>query len=387
MLLFIQKEQFKTALSQTKKALPKIVIQEERAHILCVYRESELIMSATNGDLKARHVVEVTSDETAEVSFTMDPKIVEKLLSKIDHDRILIEYSDSDKTVKIYTSEDKGSFTTLQSFSQDKMLTVPALGDVSVKHAVPKKVFLFSLKYAQNYLAPPKDDQKQYDFVIIHEGKVYAANGLNKMGFIVFKSFVDFENVCIRKSAVPLLISYAEDSDDSDITFIETAKDIGITNSDGKHFFTFLKSNIEPPTMRTEYTRSEGPYTRVDKKKMLKVLERLFVSNKSTSTMGVEITLNGEGQTACIDMSPLTSLKSCEKFNCVRVDDPSSESVEHVIDYRILKSILSSFETDREVRLHINEDTKFFKVYNGGEVDGNKYILAGIGSYSKVIRQ
>ena len=162
---------------------------------------------------------------------------------------------------------------------------------------------------------------------------------------------------------------------------------MGISSADGKCFFTFLKSNVEPPSMKSEYTKSEGPYTRVDKTKMLKVLERLFVSNKSSTVTGVELSLNGFADSACIDMSLLTSLKSCEKFNCSRVNDPSEESVTHVIDYRILKSILSSFGSDKEVRLHINEDTKFFKVYNGGEVDGHKYILAGIGSYSKVIRQ
>jgi hypothetical protein len=71
-------------------------------------------------------------------------------------------------------------------------------------------------------------------------------------------------------------------------------------------------------------------------------------------------------------------------MDCVRVNDSESLKISHVLDFKLFKTILDSFE-DKDIRLYINDSGKFFKVTCTGEIGDSKYMAAGIGSYSKVV--
>jgi hypothetical protein len=186
---------------------------------------------------------------------------------------------------------------------------------------------------------------------------------------------------------LPLFISFMEGIKTEDVKLIETDKDIGVESSDGAMYFSCLKSNIDTPNIPKEHIKSEGPYTTVDKNTLIKVIDRLMVSNTSSSNYGIELQLTGAGSDATLNINLVSSLKVTESFPCTRVNDDSSEEVSHVVDYKIFKSILTAFDADKEVRLHINEEAKFYKVYSSGEVKENKYVLVGIGSYAKIVKQ
>jgi len=385
MKLKIPVAELKKAISIAKKALPKIILQEERGHVLCKLIEDKIVLSATNNDIKAKVIVDALEFSDPDIAFTIDPKVVEKILSKVDIDETLIEYNEEEKTIQIYTTENQQSFTTLQSFPPEKMLTFETVDpDSKNVYTINRNIILSALTFAYNYLAPLKENKKQYDFVVINNGIVYGANGINKMGFFVSQPFKSFENFKIRKESVPFLISVLKSLKDEEINLIESNKDIGIESLDGSIYFSCLKSGLEASKINTDLLKGDAPYTIVNRTKLLKTLDRLVASTSSTTGAGVEYTLSGENENGSIFFNLISNLKIVEQMDCVRINDEESAQIKHVLDFKLFKGILGSFG-DKDTRLYINEKNKFFKVTSTGEVDNNKYMSAGVGSYSKVV--
>jgi hypothetical protein len=243
------------------------------------------------------------------------------------------------------------------------------------------------LEYAKNFLADKKEDQKQFDFVVINGGVVYAANGYNRLGLIVFRTFAQVPGMKIRKLVLPVYLNFVKGVDGNEIKLIDTDKDVGLESMDGKSYFSFLKSTLEAPSIPKEYLKSEGAYTLIDKDRLIKVSERTVITNSSASAVGVELVLSGSGDKATLEVKLVSKRVAVETLTCSRIDDPSSDPVSHVIDFRMLKAILGSFSTDDKVRFHINDNSRFFKVYCKGKVGNETYVLAGVGAYAKIVSQ
>jgi len=375
--------EFKKAISIAKKALPKIILQEERGHILCCAEEDTMVVSATNNDIKAQIKIPLAETIEAAMSFTLDPRIAEKILTKIDIDETTIEYNEEEKTVLVYTTENKQSFTTLQSFPPEKMLTftIPEVTEYDIR----KDLIQAALEFTNNYLAPLKENKKQYDFVILNNGIAYGANGVNKMGFFVSGPLKNFSNFKIRKESVPFMIAALRDlKGEETVKMVEGQKDVGLTTEDGRVFFSCLKSGVESPKINTDLIKGDSAYTLIDKNKLLKTLDRLTASNTSSAGAGIQYELTGVNENASISFHLISNLKAVEQMDCIRVNDEDNQEVSHVLDFKLFKGILSSFG-EKGINLYINDASKFFKVTYKGDIEGTKYLAAGIGSYSKVV--
>lgn len=375
--------EFKKAISIAKKALPKIILQEERGHILCCAEEDTMVVSATNNDIKAQIKIPLAETIEAAMSFTLDPRIAEKILTKIDIDETTIEYNEEEKTVLVYTTENKQSFTTLQSFPPEKMLTftIPEVTEYDIR----KDLIQAALEFTNNYLAPLKENKKQYDFVILNNGIAYGANGVNKMGFFVSGPLKNFSNFKIRKESVPFMIAALRDlKGEETVKMVEGQKDVGLTTEDGRVFFSCLKSGVESPKINTDLIKGDSAYTLIDKNKLLKTLDRLTASNTSSAGAGIQYELTGVNENASISFHLISNLKAVEQMDCIRVNDEDNQEVSHVLDFKLFKGILSSFG-EKGINLYINDASKFFKVTYKGDTEGTKYLAAGIGSYSKVV--
>lgn len=384
----VPKDDFKNAISLARKALSAVVIQEERGHLLFIVRGPKMIIQGTNNDLKARCTIDITNSSGEDFSFTADPKVLEKLASKVEVNDINLNFDKSTLIVKVYTTDTKKSFGTLQSFPPEKMLTFEEhLKAERAEYPVKKEALLFALKYAMNFLADKKEDQKQFDFVIINSGIVYAANGFNKLGLIVFKTFANIPGMKIRKLVLPLYMTFAKGLDGEDVKLTETDKDIGLESIDGKHYFSFLKSTLEAPNIPKEHLKSEGPFTLIDKSRLLKVAERAIITNSSAATVGLELTLSGSGDSSNLELKLVSNRVAVETVSCARMNDDGGENISHILDFRMLKAVLNSFTAKDDIRLHINDKGRFFKVYSKGDVEGEVYVLAGIGAYAKIVSQ
>jgi DNA polymerase III sliding clamp (beta) subunit (PCNA family) len=385
MELKVPVDQLKKAIAITKKALPKLILQEERGHVLCKVVGDKLVVTATNNDIKARVIVGVVECSDSDFAFTIDPKVAEKILSKIELSEVLIQYDVEDKTVKIFTANNDKSFTTLQSFPPEKMLTFDDPGTVDkTSYSMNREAVIYALGFANSYLAPLKENKKQYDFIIINKGIVYGANGVNRMGFFVSNAFKEFENFKIRKESAPFIIATLKALKTETIDIIDTDKDIGVQTSDGVVYFSCLKSGIEAPKINTDILKGDAGYTMIDKAKLIKTMDRLVASQNSSAGAGVEINLSGLAESASVLFTLISNLKVTEQMECIRVNDDSDAEVKHVVDFKLFKGILGSFG-DKDIKVYINDESKFFKVTASGELNDMKYLTAGIGSYSKVV--
>jgi DNA polymerase III sliding clamp (beta) subunit (PCNA family) len=388
MRLVISKDLLKEAVAVASKALSKTVIQPERGHLLFIVSDKVMRVSGTNNDLKAQCIIPLISCEK-DISFSADPKILEKLIGKIDYDNIKIDFEASNLTLKIYTTEDESSFNTVQSFPTDKMLTV---GDIekpmNSSHEVNKEILSRVLSYSWKYLETSKEENKKFDFIIINKGVVFSSNGLNKMGFIVAADFKSVENLKIRKQAVPQFMFVLNKIQDKTVTIGELDNDIVIKTPNGETFFSCLKSTVEAPKINLDYLKKEGPYITINKTELLQKLTRLTVAKTATSNYGVEVTLSGAGDSAYLELALLSNLKAKEKILCTRVNDPSTNDITHILDCKLFLTEISSF-VGEDVSLYINEPNAFFRLYGivKDEEKGLKYISVGVGSYSRIIKK
>lgn len=381
----VDKSEFKKAIGIAQKALPSIVVQEERGHLLVRVRTDKILISATNNDLKAICSIPLTEPVSSDFSFTVDPKSVTKLLTKVKLDVIKIEVDQEKFVARYFTSENGDSFAESQSFPESVMLTFDeTLKDTLVSISIKKDVVAYGVKYAGSYLEDLKVQKDRYDFIIINEGLIYAANGSNKMGFLVCRSFKNFNNFKIRKIFAPIILKVLESLPEEkyeNVTLFETANDIGVRTEDGYIVFSCLKSAISPPDVKRDQANTNGPYCIVNRKEILETIDRLGALDKSLKSFGIIARVKGGGDDATLEMTSLTSLKSKEIIKCKRMDE-SSEDVEHVVDNRLFRGVISSFNKDK-IRLFIIDNNKLFKVFEKGELDVDEYHSFGIGAYAK----
>ncbi len=388
MKLVISKEQLKDALAITSKALPKAVLTPERGHLLFIVKDGILKVSGTNNDLKAQYIVSLISSD-GDISFTVDPKILDKLISKIDQDNISLEFESSNLTLKVYTSEDESSFNTLQTFPTDKMLTVGAVDkDLSVTYPINRELLLRVLSYSWKYLDTSKEENKKYDFIVINNGVSFSANGLNKMGFLVTADFKGINNLKIRKQAIPIFIFILNKLQDKTVILGEMDNDIIIKTESSNVYFSCLKSTVEASKINLDHLKKDGPYVEINRIELIKKLNRLTATRDTATTSGIEVTLSGAGDSSYLDMALLANLKAKERIQCKRVNDTSTSDVTHILDYKLFLMEVSSF-IQENINLYINENNSFFKVHEVIKDDdlGLKYITVGVGSYSRIIKK
>jgi hypothetical protein len=381
----ISKDKLKEAIAISSKALSKAVIQVERGHLLFKVTKTEMKISGTNNDLKAQSVIPVIECDT-ECSFTADPKMLDKLLTKIDSDTVKMEFDQSNLTLKVFTTVDEQSFNTLQSFPPDKMLTVSNVDKaLNITHTISREVLLASLKFSVKYLEAANEENKKFDFVIINNGVIFSANGLNKMGYFVAPNFRGINNIKIRKNATPLFISVLEKIPEDTLILGESDNDVVIRTDNLSTYFSCLKSAVEAPKMDLSYLKKDGPFTEINRIELVKKLNRLGSTRATMIGAGIEIVLSGAGDNSFLDIALLSNLKAKERINCKRVNDDSTEEIKHILDYKLFITEISSFITD-SINIYINTSGSFFKVIESVKEEKKdiKYMTVGVGAYSKI---
>lgn len=378
----VSKKELQRAVAVTRKALSKVIIQQERGHVLMSVADGKMKVSGTNNDLKAQCVIDAQCTGADRAEFTADPKILGNVLNKVDLSEVTMSYDEGEQVVKVYTADGGSSFASLQSFPASMMLTFEPNSNRDATE-IPRATMQSALDYAVRYLSKMTEDSRNFDIVTVSKGIMYAANGLNMLGFMVSGALKPVSDLRLRKAIIPMLSGVLKDIDDEVVNVIQTASEVGIETP--SVYFSALKPAAEPPSVPTDQIKSEGPHTVVDRKLLLKHLDRLAISHTGTpGIIGVNVTLGGIGDSGYLDLS-LISSKSVERVPCQRVDDDNTEPVSHMVEYKIMKSVLSSFEHGDRIRLHINEEGgKSFKAYDKGAIGEDSFVTVGIGGYAKL---
>lgn len=380
----VSKSELKNAVGLVRKALPKVILSEERGHLLFKFEGSKLKVSGTNNDLMAFYLLDATHSEP--FSFTCDPKSFEKYMSKSETEDVSGELDPEKLILKFYTTDDKKSFLSFQSFPTQKMLTFDKSYSLPKENQkiLDRNMLLKALKFTSAYLLPAKEEGRNNDYLILHEKVVYGGNGINRRGYFVSNEFSNIKNLKIRKLVVPALLSCLDKLETEKVTIFENSKIVGL-EIDNKFFFGFLKSDIVPPKMPLDFLKKDGPFTRVNKNVLVKRLDRLVVANTSLGRVGIKVKLSGFKADAKISLSLLDELESTEEISCERVNDESHEEFDHIVEYKMLKEMIGVFSSGEDIDFYINKLDRAFKIYEVGKVEEEKYIAVGAGSYARVV--
>lgn len=385
MSITVDKSEFKKGLTVAANALPKKPLQVERGHLICRVKGDRIFFEGTNSDLESQIIINVLENEyTEDISFTLDPSVINKLISKIDYEKLCIEYDKSELTVKIYTSEDKQSFNTTQSFPVSKMLIIDPLNIEELpKKTIETEVLKKAISFCSAYL--DNEDNRQYDFVIINKGVSFGANGANRMGFFVATELKDLENLKIRKNIISEVKSILSSVTDEKIIIAETDNKTIIISDETKVYFSFLKSTIPTPKMQLDFLKRSGPYTKTKHSDLIKSIQRLLSTRSGINLMssGINLKLSGAGANSVIELSLMSNLKAKERISCERVDDNSDEDITHIIHANLFQKIIESFKSDI-INLYINTESPSFKICDIVEEDGKKFMNVAVGSFSRV---
>lgn len=385
MILRVPTKDFKRALEIGGEALSKVIIQEERGHLLLKAKKDTLIITGTNNDHKALSVIQLSEEVEGSVAFTVDPKVLKQIISKVNLTELSLEHNKEEMITKVYTSSGSSSYATLKSFPVDSMLT---FGDTlkldKKEYRFKREDLLYILKFLGNYLAPLTLEKKDYDFIIFNNGIGFAANGLNKMGFFAHESLKPFSNFKIRKSIVPALTSVLSIIQDEYLNLLESERDIGVISEDKKVFYACLKAVNESPKINLDYLKPGEDYTEIDPADFSRKIERLLVSSPMKKGSGFIATLSGVGNDAVLDLSLVSNLKANERLSLGRFGDGGDE-VSRTLDYEHVQTILKSFSKIKSLKMYFDHP-KFLRLYHTGELNGTKFIMVGVGAFAKVKR-
>lgn len=380
----MNKATLKSSIAIASKALSKNVILVERSHLLFVVSGDKVSISGTNNDLKAHIEIGVIDNEAEDqFSFTADPKMLDKLLAKIEYDDIQFDFDPEEYILTVYTTEKGTSFNTLQSFPTTKMLTVDGLNETSEKeYKISTSILKKALSYCQVFLEM-KEENKRYDFLVLNKGIAFGSNGMNRMGYFIAEALKPIVNLKIRKIAVALFSNVLGKITDSEVILAEQGNNIVMYTADRRIYFGCLKSSVESPKMHLDLVKGGGPYITVNRTELNNKLKRLFATKASIVGSGIKLELSGAGEDSKLTLSLLANLKAKEVLNCSRIDDDSPDNIEKLIDCKMLQTIIAPFE---EENLNIFMENTF-RVIETIDSDLGKYRKVGIGSYSRLVKQ
>lgn len=382
--LIIPKESLKKAVSFTKKSLPPLQLCKDESieHLLFNIENQTLTIKSTNFNFKALCSIEISNESDTNFSFTLNSKILEKLLTKIDVPDIELLYNSTENSIKIYTTENKKSYVTLKSFPIDSIQTFekPEENLIINKHIINRNTLLSFLEVIQNFLPDENILASFFNEIVIKKDYMLASNGKSKICFILSDVFKNITKYSIEKTALPLYLDILKTSKDDEVVLIETEEEYGIESKSKDMFFSYTKPNSEEIKIPEKYLKATSTCIIVNKDKLSKALDRLStlsIMNVPTFRITVkendllEIQIIG-GHNSCI------SKDSIEYVECSKSDDKIN-NIENVIDYKTIRSIINSVDMDN-VKLFFFPDEKFFTMHSAN----TSFTIIGVGAYSIV---
>lgn len=391
MKVCIDKIELKKAVGVSKNYLPAKPLVEVDGHILFDVKEGTVVISAT--DNQQACFIELSIIESEGIGkFSCDPKRLEKALAKTNCISVMLEHDDVEMGLKVGSNEERDSFITLHTLPISRMSVYkPALVGDNCSAEMNRKVFYTGIKYIQAFTPHRSAVSKKFDFAIINNGILYAANGVNKRGYFVCREMQGLQNVCIQKKFLETLGRSLNTMLCDKVTLTERNNVISVESDDGSCKIYMTKSRYLPPEMPKQYIKVKGdPYTVVVRDQMIKSIDRSTVASyaKLGTPMGVQLTLSGTGSDSKLKTDMITNtLKTIDTIPCERVADDEGEEITNLIEYKLFKTILSSFSKEGETRLYINQpEVRFFKVYTKAEIEDISFAEIGVGSYSRRVR-
>jgi len=385
----VDRLELKKAISIAKSYLPAKPLIEVDGELLMTLKDGKFSVSATDNQQACFIDIDVLEFE-GEGKFSCDPKRVDKALTKSSCLSVELDYDPVEYTLELVLGKDT-SVISFKTFPTDKMSNFkPNIEGCHYRAAVNTKILYTGIKYLQAFTPYKNDVSKKYDFAIIGGGIMYSANGVNKRGYFISRELAEIKDTKIQKKFMETLGKSLFILDCEKVVVIERDSVTTIESEDGKFISHMLKSRSVPPDMPKQYIQVKGdPYTTVNREKLIKSIDRSTSASYSKvgTPIGLQLTVSGSGEESTLKTDMITNaLKTIDSVECIRHDDGDGE-VSNLLDYKLFKTILSSFSKEGETRLYINQpDLKYFKIYAKGEIEGIPFAEVGVGAYSRRVR-
>lgn len=389
----VLKSEMRAALALVKHALPEKPLIEVDGHVRMEMRPGRIVLRTTDGMLAARAYVSATCDSDSVHEFPVDPKRIEKALSKSEtSEDITLEWLEEESAIRVYSRDTGKAFVTFPTLSIRKMAKFPDILSYEPAETVLVEGDLVSesMEFVEAYLPAPREDGRAFDLAVINKGVVYGCNGINKRGYLVAKEFKGVTDLELHKKQVPKLakmfrsksgVSFSMSHDESRVVFRSEC---------GNFEVVVLKSRKKAGDVNTSYIRADGPYCEVAKASLVRSLDRSTIASyeKVGHPIGIYLKLIGSEGAASIETQLVTDSKldTLDSISCARHKDTDAE-INHVIDYRLFKDIVNSMGPNDKLRLYINDqDLKFFRIFSSEACGSTTCAKIGVGAYSRVSR-
>jgi hypothetical protein len=274
--------------------------------------------------------------------FTSDPRKILSLLKTGDSELIKFSYDDTNKTLKIFLSEDLDSYISLPSMDPSEYAIDSSIFDkpFDVK-SVNAGILITGIQFIKDFL-----DQKDQKFsnLYISKGIMYGSNGVNKAAAFTCPNLSELDDLLFPISTIPSIINFLNITNTETIT-ISTSSHHVFLKDGSKNIIGFTKVQIPMPKMPVAIDEPEAPGWVVNKKEILKKLARLRLSKDahvgikgifSENKLQLETVLD-RGSKDCVACSPIKEFKQ-EEF---------------LTECKIFENAIDQFQSD-EIRMFIN---------------------------------
>lgn len=334
---------FTTYAKDLKKALSVTILatvnEKNTIHSHALFKISEdqkkVTLWSTDGDKIAQSNFPISVIEGDIIDFTANPRSIQDLISNSDSKEISFSYNPDNKTLKVYTSDDKDSFISFFSFNSDNIL-IADLSNQKENGKINSQVFSKGIKFIQGFFAK-SDKDKKYSNLYISNGTMYGSDGNTLIGAYKSSDLEGIPELAIRKQMLSSISTLIDKVDTPEITIKSSDKYITISSEEGAHYFGFRQSISKMPRLpiNTEIPETDG--YKIITSTIMKKIKRLSLS--SWEELAVKGTFD---ESDILKMETLLDRPSVEKMQCERI--AGDREVNFLISIKKMKNILNLFE-------------------------------------------
>lgn len=305
------------------------------SHCLFDLDTNQLKIYATDKNSSmARAIIPVTSSDKGQ--FTADPKVILKLIRESDIDTISFQFDPDTYTLKMYCSDNPDSFVSLPSYKFDEFPSITETFEKAYEmKTLNAGVFLYGLKYTQNFLSTNSKDVK-FGNVFISNGIMYGTNGSNKASAFHSPELSDLNELIFPGSIIGPVSNMINQTDPKNISIKTTSNNILVYTEDENFCFGFTKVQIKIPRIPIDVKAPETNAWRLSKNVLSKKIKRLCIAGDTD--MGIKGSFEKKTLflTTTMDRASKDSMV-CEKIR--EVDDMES----FLLEARTFQNTLDSF--------------------------------------------
>lgn len=393
MQFIVDKKDLKKALVLVKSCLPVKPLTEFDANP--VFHAVEGCVRVVATDMTQVCSLSIPAESSEAFSVSMDYKKLEKVLSKSENGKVKIDYDQKAGRARVSSDGDQG-YVDIPTLNVDKC---PAF-DRSYEGEAPlsegslaSDVLAVAVDFASAFMPDVLERNPKYDFILVKDGLVYAANGMNRRGYFASQALRYPSELKILKRFSSVMPKVLKSLEGKPVLVRNLSRAISMTSEDGTLRYACIKARTDSPDIPLSYLKAAGPYTTMELTKCVKAMEKVVIPDYQAAgaAIGVDLVMKPSAEadgSSGLELRLISSGKFSghEVVPCKRVgEEGTGLLIEKVIDFKMFKELASSFTADGELRWYMNDpESKFFKIQQRKNVGTTPCLAVAVGTYARV---